>query len=397
MEAVPGRIRVLYVVPTLATGGLERMAHLLATSLDKTRFDPSFQVFDFIGPLAAATTAAGVPVRFDKRGPGFLDRALLRTLAKRFQAERPHLIHAHNATALVYVAFAARLAAGMRRRVPIVYTEHDRSFPGPISDRILHIAAGRMVDSVAVVAEYLKRELVRWEKFAPRSIDVLPNGVEEDRFTAHIDPLAARATLGLTAGAPVVSCVARLAAVKNHPLLLSAWRRIADERPNATLLLAGVGPDGDALVALTGKLGLTKNVRFLGDWDDVPSVLAASDLHVLASHSEGMSLTLLEAMAAGRASVATAVGGNPEVLEHGRTGLLVPAGDVGKLASSIASLLADRALGARMGEAARETFRRRFTLGGMVRAYEALYLRTLGEREKRDEVAHDRLSQRPPQ
>ncbi len=362
-------IRVLYVVPNLATGGLERMVHLLATRLDPARFAPSVHVFDFVGELATVTQAMGVPVRYDRRKPGFLDVSLVRVLARRMRQERPDVVHAHNVTALVYAAIAATLAGA----VPLVHTEHDRAFGGGGLGRIVHGLAGRRADRMVVVAEWIRSALVRWERLPAERIEVVPNGVEEERFTAPIDRGFARATLDLPRTAPVVSCIARLAAVKNHPALLRAWRRVVDRMPGATLLLAGVGPDQWSLESLASSLGLDASVRFLGDRNDVPSILAASDLHALTSHSEGLSLTLLEAMAAARPSVATAVGGNPEILEHGRTGLLVPAGDVGGIAEAVLTLLHDRPLGERMGAAARETFLRRYTLRAMVGAYQRIY------------------------
>lgn len=374
------KIKVTYLLNCLATGGLERMVNLLATGLDPERFEPSIEIFDRVGPIAAETRGAGIPVRFDRRNPGPFDVRFLFRLAERFRTERPDVIHAHNATALVYAAFAARIATRGRRKIPVLYTEHDRSFPSRLANRAMHFAAGRLVDRVVVVARWLKASLVRYEAFAKDRIEVIPNGIDGSRFETPVDALAVRSALGIEPAAPVVSCVARLVPVKNHAMLLHAWRRIADVWPGATLLLAGDGPSRPALEALSSKLGLGSAVRFLGDRRDVPELVGASDFHVLSSDSEGMSLTLLEAMAAGKANVATDVGGNPEVLQDGRTGLLVPARDAHALAAAMATLLQSRAIAARMGEAAREAFRRRFTLTAMVGAYEQLYLDVLGER-----------------
>lgn len=370
------KVRVLYLLPSLATGGLERMVHLLATNLDRSRFDPRCQIFDKIGALKDLTEAEGVPVRFDKRGPGFLDRRFLRDFARRLAADPPDLIHAHNVTALVYGAFAAKLAGG----IPVVYTEHDRSFPGRIPDRALHFAAGRLVDRVVVVAEWLKRALARWEGFDSSRIEVIPNGIEEERFSATIDRGVARMVLGIPQDAKVVSCVARLDPIKNHRALIAAFRHVATIWPEALLLLAGGGKEKERIEAEIARHDLGDRVRLLGELRDVPALLAASDLHALASHSEGMSLTLIETHAAGRPTVATSVGGNPEVVEDGRTGLLVPPGDVFGLATAITRLLQDRTLAETMGANARQRFLESFTLRAMIRRYELVYLRTLAER-----------------
>lgn len=372
------KARVLYLVPTLMTGGLEKMVLSLATRIDPSRFAPEIVVFDRWGPVADDALSAGIPVELDKRGRGILlDRGLLTRLVKRFRQNPPALVHAHNCTALVYASFAAKLAGG---RVPVVYTEHDRSFPGHVPDRAMHIAAGRMVDRVVVVAQWLADALVKWERFPEERIAVVPNGIEGGAFGGTYDVAAIRRELAVPEGAPVASCVARLVTVKNHPALVGAWRKIADRWPGATLLLVGEGDGRPAVEAAVRQHGLERDVRFLGERSDVPRILAASDFHALASHSEGMSLTLLEAMAASKASVATSVGGNPEVISQGRTGLLVPAGDVPALASAMASLIEDPASASRMGREAKAVFDQRFTLDAMIHSYERIYSETLAAR-----------------
>lgn len=369
--------KILFLVPTLMTGGLERMVFLLATQVDPSRFAPEILVFDLLGAVAEEALAAGVPVTLDRRGRGFLDPGLLGRLAMRLRRDPPALVHAHNCTALVYAAFAAKLAGG---NVPVVYTEHDRSFPGRVPDRAMHITAGRMVDKVVVVAQWLADALVKWERFPAARISVVPNGIDGGGFTGTYDVAAIRKELGVLEGAPLASCVARLVPVKNHAALIRAWRRIADVWPGATLLLVGDGSGRSAVEAAVRKEGLEREVRLLGERSDVAHLLAASDFHALASHSEGMSLTLLEAMAAGKASVATAVGGNPEVITDGRTGFLVAPGDVHALAAAMASLIQDPFTAEEMGLRARARFDECFTLKTMIRSYEAVYDDVLASR-----------------
>ena len=369
-----GKVRVLYLVPCLMTGGLERMVFLLATGLDPERFAPEVEVFERFGGLAAATREKGIPVRFDRRNAGPLDVRYLVRLARRLAADPPDLLHAHNATALVYGAFAARAAEKLgAKKIPVLYTEHDRSFGGKLASRAVHFAAGRLVDRGVSVAEWLKAALIRFEGFPAERLSVVPNGIEGERFEAPVDRLAVRASLGIDPIAPVAACVARLVTIKNHPMLFHAWRRIADVWPGATLLLAGEGPKRAELEALAAKLALGDAVRFLGNRRDVPEILAASDFHVLTSDSEGMSLTLLEAMAAGKPCVATAVGGNPEVIADGVTGLLVPKGDAHAFASAVGALVREPARARKMGEEARKRFRARYTREAMVGAYEEIY------------------------
>jgi len=351
---------------------MEHMVHLLVTRLDRARFAPQVQLFDGEGTFARCTEAAGVPVRRERRRGGYLDARLLARLASHWRTSAPDVIHAHNVTALVYATFAARLAGG----ISVVYTEHGgRTFPGPMHDRVLHTLAGRLVSRGVAVASWLRDALLKHDAFSPDRTDVVPNGIDGARFRDALDGGAARRELGIDGNAaPVAGCVARLAKVKNHALLLEAWRLTCDRRPLATLLIVGDGPERGPLEQQTAALGLSANVRFLGDRADVPRLLAAMDVHLLASRSEGTSLTLLEAMASRRPSIATAVGGNPDVLTDGVTGLLVPPGDAPAFAGAIATLAGDPARAIAMGAAACADFERRFTLATMVARYEQIYV-----------------------
>lgn len=365
-------MRVAYLLPSLGTGGLERVVTLLATSVDRRAFSPQVELFDARGPLERILGAAGIPVRLDRRRRGYVDPALIRRLSARWRAEGVGLVHAHNTTAMVYGALAGRLAG-----IPVVYTEHGpsgRRFPHPLHDRLLHMLAARFVTRAAVVARWLGDALVRWEGFAPEQVELVPNGIDPAPFRAPLGSREAiRAELDVPPEGPVAGCIARLDPVKNHGVLLRAWERVVLWYPQATLLLCGDGPERDALRRLSDSLGLARRVRFLGDRRDVPRLLRALDFHVLASRSEGTSLTLLEAMAACRPSVATAAGGTPDVLEDGRTGLLVKPGDVEALATAMLALCADPVRAGEMGLAASAELDRRFTLAGMVRRYERIY------------------------
>lgn len=365
-------MRVAFLLPTLGTGGLERMVTSLATGLDRSAFHPQVELFDALGPLEAIFTRAGIPVRLDRRRRGYLDPLLIRRLARRWRREGVGVVHAHNTTAMVYASLAGRLAG-----IPVVYTEHGpsgRRFPHPMHDRLLHKLAARFVRRAAVVARWLGDALVKWEGFPPEQVVFVPNGIDPAPFREPLgERSAVRASLGIPFAGPVAGCVARLDPVKNHRLLLRAWRTVVALHPQATLLLAGDGPEREPLRRLADSLGLSGRVRFLGDRSDVPRLLRAMDFHVLASRSEGTSLTLLEAMAASRASIATAVGGTPDVIEHGRTGWLVPPGDGAALATAILALCAEPGRALAMGLAASEEFDRRFTLDSMVRRYESIY------------------------
>lgn len=156
-------------------------------------------------------------------------------------------------------------------------------------------------------------------------------------------------------------------------LLLEAFRQVANWMPAAKLLIAGDGVQEQSIRACIAGLGLEEHVRMLGVRRDIPRILAASDAFVLCSDREGLPIAVLEAMAAGRPVIATAVGDLPLVVQDGRTGMLVPRGDPQRLASALCHILQERALAAQMGEAGRQLVQSEYSLEQLVRRHQALY------------------------
>ena len=183
-------------------------------------------------------------------------------------------------------------------------------------------------DRVVGVGEAVRLALIRNEGLPADRVEVIYNGIPLDRFSASAgDRAAVRDELGIDPEAPVLVQVARLDYLKDHATAVRAMAHLARERPDARLLLVGEGPERPLIEDLVGRLGLGAHVRLLGQRADVSRLLATADLALLTSISEGIPLTLIEAMAAGLPIVSTRVGGVAEVVEDGRTGLLAPSGD----------------------------------------------------------------------
>jgi glycosyltransferase involved in cell wall biosynthesis len=182
-----------------------------------------------------------------------------------------------------------------------------------------------------------------------------------------------RRELGIGNNQRIIGTVARLDPIKNHACLIRAMKTLATQLPGVVLLIIGDGPLKGDLERLVGDLGLQNRIMFLGERTDIAELLAALDVFVLPSFSEGLSLTLIEACAAGRPMVATDVGGNREIVEHGINGLLVPSDNSEVLATAIFALLTDEGQAKRMGEAGRRRFEENFTLEKMVSTYQHLY------------------------
>ena len=363
-------IHILQLLQGLNIGGIERMAASLVHGLDATEFRSSFCTFDWKGKLVGELQEAGFSMHHRKRRGGF-DPLWVLWLAHLLRRERVDIVQAHNATALFYGVAATSLVPGTK----LLYTEHDRAFPTALRERGLHALLARRTHAVATVSNTLRQHLVRWERFPEQRVHVIRNGIEMEaqgrsrEEMRHLLDIHNRPTAGM---------VARLAPVKNHAMLLHAWKLVQQRVPDAVLLVVGDGSQEKPLQDLTRQLSLQDSVRFLGFRRDIGDLLRSMDVFVLSSFSEGLSLTLLEAEAMGLPVVATDVGGNPEVVQHEQTGLLVPTDAPESMAAALARLLQDPDERSRMGQRGREFYGEHFTLRAMLGGYTRLYRQLLG-------------------
>jgi sugar transferase (PEP-CTERM/EpsH1 system associated) len=372
-----GQRLVVHVVHSLGVGGLENGVVNLAT---QTRAGVHHAVvcLTSAGPLRERL-GPDVPVWELGKGPGHDVRSLGR-LVRLLRRLRPAIVHSRNWAAFDAI-FAARLAG-----VPVVvHGEHGRDVTDPEGRhprrRWLRRAASPLVDRFVTVSDDLRRWLVEYIGIPARKVVTIPNGVDTVRF-APADPTAARATLGLAAHGLVVGTVGRLDPVKDQAGLVRAFGRLVAEYPETMLVIAGDGPCRADLQRLVETLGLSAMVRLLGERSDVPTVLAALDVFVLPSIAEGMSNTLLEAMASGLPLVASRVGGNPELVEEGVNGVLVQAQAPDALVAALRGYLDDPHVRAVHGKASRQRAVAEFGLERMRAAYAELYV-TLGRGQRK--------------
>jgi glycosyltransferase involved in cell wall biosynthesis len=333
------RTRVLWVMKGLGRGGAERLTTSCAREIDHDRYELEVA---YVLPWkdAFVPELARDGVRVHCLGEDGVRAAWVRALHRLLRRERYDLVHTHSPVPAV----AARLMP--RFLVPaLVHTEHNvwqrYRLPTYAANALTY---GRNDAAIAVsrgVADSVAAP--RWAPWLrPVKPEVLHHGI--DFASVRSGPAAreaARVALGLPLDAPVLGSVANFTPKKDQMTLLAAARRLVDDRPDLVLLLIGSGPLQDQLEQRARVLGLERNVRFLGSRDDVPDLLPAMDVFVLSSLHEGLSIALVEAMAAGVPPVATAVGGVPELVQHGVSGLLVPTGDATALADSVAGLLDD--------------------------------------------------------
>jgi glycosyltransferase involved in cell wall biosynthesis len=364
------RIRVMYVVGNFVAGGAERHLLEMWSRIDRRRFAVEIACFRREGQFRAEVEALGWPVRelgIGTRlyGPsgilGFL------RLTSWVLDSRPHVLHGYLFGPNLLAVLAGRLTG-----VPAVISKRNvDAFETPRQvwgQRIAHRLATHVTAVSETVAETARALGVPRER-----ITVIPNGVDAARFRAAVPDAAVRRANGMVIGS--VGC---LAPRKDYGTLLEALAILRQHGRQFRAVLVGDGPERRALEDRAGTLGLAPYVEFLGERADVERLLPAMDVFVLSSREEGIPNALLEAMAAGRASVATAVGGTAEVLTDGETGWLVPPGSPPALAEALEDALTHPDEARRRGEAARLATEERMDLDTMVRRHEALYRRLAG-------------------
>jgi glycosyltransferase involved in cell wall biosynthesis len=371
------------VVEVLATGGIggaQQHVLSLASRLDPQRFRP-LVVFLSDGPALRRIERAGVPVRVLSERD---DDAAIAALAAMFAELGPAVVHNHMYRAEVVGTSAALRTVAMGLPRPFIVSTVHSSRVRSAADRALVARLTPEMDRLIAVSRSIERKIAReGRRGAP--VELIPNGVEIDvdleRYVAEAPSRTLDTEFGLPLGAPLVGVIARLEPEKGHPTLLDAWPLVLRESPGARLLIVGEGSRREALEEQATALGLRDTVVFTGLRDDVPAVIAELDVAVLPSYREAQGVSLLEAMVLARPIVASRVGGIPEFVEDGVTGLLVEPRDPAALAGAVVRVLRDHALADALGRKGRALVRERYCIDEMVRRVEDLYEEGIAARE----------------
>jgi glycosyltransferase involved in cell wall biosynthesis len=364
------RLRLLKFLVDFRLGGTESQALALARRLPPSRFDVRLACLRRRGPLLEEVRSQGIAC-LEYPMPSLLSLAALAQgvrLARDLRRCRVQVVHAYGFYINTFAVPVARLAG-----VPaIIASIRDTGDLWTRAQRRAQRAACSFADCVLVNAEAVRRRLVA-EGYERSRIVIVRNGVDLSKFTDEPRPTGLRQELGLPAGTPLVAAISRLNPLKGIEYFLEAAAILAGRFPEARFLVAGDGAQRQALEGRAERLGLGRRAVFLGPRLDVPEILGEVNVSVLPSLSEALSNVLIESMAAGVPVVATDVGGNPEVVEDGVTGILVPPCDGEALARGIGAFLGDPARAARMGMAGKERAFERFSFERAVRETEDLY------------------------
>ena len=351
-------IRVCHVSMCLQTGGLERLLVDFARFHDHKKYELQFLALAGDGQPADDIRAAGCAVQVLNDSLSIRKLRSLAQLVQHLKKQHVQIVHTHNTYAQFYGTLAAKLAG-----VPIVInTQHGGGCGDSWKARWQFKLANRWTQRVVGVSHDAARLCQQQDRGSQNKITTIWNGINLDRFTYHGPKLK-----------PMAISVARLSATKDFPTLLRAVPLVLPHVPDFRLRIVGDGPERAKLETLIDELNLRPHVELLGERHDVPALLAESGFFVSSSLNEGISLTLLEAMAVGLPVVTTAVGGNPEVVLDGHTGRLAPAGDPAALARAIVDLCAERDLWSAMGMLGRHRVEQNFEIRQMIRSYETLY------------------------
>ena len=366
--AVSSRIRVVEVLATGTNGGAQEHLFSLVTRLDPTRYDVSVVALS-AGSAVRKMQRAGVAVLvIDDPDDAIAVGALAAYLAE----VRADVVHAHMYRAETVAARAViALGEAGQRRPYLVATAHSSRVRSE-ADREALLELNPAFDQLIAVSRSSEAKL-HAEGRAVVPISLIYNGVDLQRYD-HQEPCCTLSEeYGMEPGSQIVGVVARLEPEKGHPTLLDAWPAVIRAVPDVYLLIVGEGCRRDALEAQARERKVAHRVVFTGRRDDVPAVTAALDVAVLPSYREAQGLTILEAMALSRPVVASNVGGIPEMVEDGVTGILVPPHDVEALTAAIVRLLKDHPYADMLGRAGHDLVHDRFCIELMVNSVASIY------------------------
>jgi glycosyltransferase involved in cell wall biosynthesis len=357
-------MKILYLITKGERGGAQ--SHVW-TLMERQRFAKPILALGADGFLGDQARNAGVPVHFIPHLvhpiQPVCDLQATFELIRLIRSERPDLIHAHTAKA----GIIGRVA-GFLTHTPTVYTVHAWSFTAMQSQAMTSMCVWlerglKLMNQTLIDVSRFNFDMAEQKRVAPRDHRIIWNGVPD---------CPQRATFGKDGGPVKIIMVARLAPPKDHCLLMDA---LATVPRNWQCTFVGSGPDDEKIKTHAQALGIDGDIRFLGDRDDIPELLADSHLFVLCSNSESLPISIIEAMRAGLPVLSSAVGGCSELVQDGKTGFLVKPGDVQQLRQRLAHLLASRRLLELFGSEGRARYEEHFGVQGMVNETVAAYAR----------------------
>jgi glycosyltransferase involved in cell wall biosynthesis len=366
------KIKLLQILTNFHIGGTERQVANLASGIDSSHFDLHLGCLRHSGELLAELETLRAPRPEFRIGRLYSPKTLWQglRLARYVRRNLIQIVHSFGFYPNVFTVPVARLAGAS---IVVASIRDTGDLLTPMQRRLEKMVC-RWADCVLVNAEAIRENLVG-QGYDPTNIVVIRNGITPPKSAGKERGAVLRRELGLPPAARLVTVFSRLNPMKGVEYFLDAARIVAGSYPDVRFLVVGDGGSKKELEEFASRLGLGRRIVFTGFRSDVPDLLSEVSISVLPSLSEGTSNTLLESMAAGIPVIATRVGGNPEVVEDGVSGLLVPPRDSGALAAATVRLLEDEDLAVKVGQAGRKRVANLFSIDGSVHETERLYQR----------------------
>lgn len=365
--------RILHLITRLPTGGAEHLLASIVRHLDTERYESLVCCIQDRGELADMIEAGGVQViSLDRRGKRFSLGTVL-ALARLMREQHIDLVHCHLYHANLYGRLAARLVG-----IPAIATVHNTYVRRKWHRSLLNRWLGRGRGLVIAVSAEARNDVIEHDHLAPERVLLLANGIDLNRVDTVLSQAAAKERLGYAPDDFLIGCVGRLEAQKGHIHIIAALGRMLQTAPaelvrRLRLLIVGEGRLRGELERAIADAGLRDKVRLAGNRSDVAEILRSLDLYAMPSLWEGLSLAMLEAMAAGLPLIISDVGGAAEVLGDNEFGVRVPPGNVDALARALLALATDDAERQRLGRAASQRVREHYDLRERVARLAACY------------------------
>ena len=364
-------IKILHLLLSVELGGLEVMVLDLVRSLDREKYQPIIATIDSEnGQLRKAFDEAKIPIHLFKRKKGKIDLSLPFKLSNFIKRNKIDIVHSHGFFPWMY----GGLTKMINRRCAHIQTVHainpaSRNLKNNTIEQILYLLTDVLVSDCLYVQNILGNQKILRHK---KSVTIY-NGINISKFSTNCIPERNKMLPQIKTNDILFGTVARLVDVKNHKMMINAFKQVVSSINNCRLLIVGDGPLMDELVCYSSQLKLEENIIFLGERRDINILLNLMDIFLLSSESEGMSITLVEAISSGLPVVATNVGGNAEIIKHNENGLIVESLDTTGFAKAMMRLAKSPTLRSQYSKKSRQNAVDKFSLEKMTKEYEEIY------------------------
>jgi len=362
------KIRILHVVQSMNTGGLENGIVNLINYSNDNDFLIDILCLRAGGDLVPRIDNVNSHVYFDHNS-SHNKLCAIKKVYSLCKVNNYDIVHSHGFATML----AAYVGGKLAKSSCIINGEHGTLYYSSLKQRLVQRFLFNQMQLNLTVSAALKNKICQIYSTSPQHFKTIINGVDSERFYPSKSQLQIKESLSIPSDAIIIGTVGRLVKVKNYPSLIRALKSVQLKHPKVILLFVGDGPEKETLLAQVRQAELTDNVIFLGRRDDIQTLMNLFDIFVLPSFSEGLSNTLLESMACGTPVIASNVGGNSEIIEDGETGYLYPSDDSDQLADILISLVGDEDKRILLGQQARRHIERKFSLNSMVKNYEDTY------------------------